>query len=174
MRKNLSTALAAALVALTPISAHASLKGLTGIKIGDPAIDQTMSREGLDDKLVKNDLNTLLTAAKVPLTKASYPFVSIQISSVASSVGIFSYTIDLRVYEVVQRSDAAKTREAAIIFSDGNLGTSDMDALPVNIRASLDRIIERFIEAYAADNPTAGVIVNAPPPASKAHKGDSD
>jgi len=172
MRNHICLLAAAAIAALTPLTAHASLKGLAGLRIATPVISKGLSDDGLTAKSITAETQTALTAAKIPSIKDSYPFLQVQISSIASSVGIYSYSIDIRVYEVVQRTDSSKVREAAIIWTDGNLGTTDVDSLGPHMRASLDDVIARFVAAYAADNPNAGVVVDAPPPPVKKEKND--
>ena len=174
MRKHICLLAVVAISTLAPLTAHASLKGLSGLRIAAPVISKGLSDDGLTAKSITAEVETALNAAKIPVIKDSYPFLEVEISSIASSVGVYSYSIDLKVFEVVQRTDPSKAREAAIIWTDGDLGTTDIDDLGTNMRASLDGIIERFIADYATDNPNAGVIVDAPPPPEKKGKHSDD
>jgi hypothetical protein len=157
MRKHLPLLLAVALSAFTPLAAHASLIGLSGVSIGDPLVPSTLSAVNVTKKEIKKEITTVLRTVNIPETKGDYPLLTIQITATETSMDIYAFSIDIQVYDIVQRTNAAKTREAAIIWSDGTLGTADDEDLPGNIKGSLDQLLGHFALQYASDNPAAGV-----------------
>lgn len=174
MRKHFPLLAVLAFSALTPLAAHASLKGLSGIRVEDPTVSADLSSVGVTKKVVKKEIEDILTTSHIPESKDSYPLLDVDISSVQSSMDVVCYSVDIHVYDVVQRTNSAKTMEPAIIWSDGNLGTADQNDAGGDIRISLDELVERFIVNYAVDNPTAGVVLT---PISQSHekeKRDSD
>jgi len=175
MRKHLPVLLAVALSTFTPLAAHASLIGLSGVSIGDPLVPSTLSSVNVTKKEIKKEIALVLRTVNIPETKGDYPLLTVQITATETSMDIYAFSIDIQVYDIVQRTNAAKTRESAIIWSDGTLGTADEEDLPGNIKGSLDQLLAHFALQYASDNPTAGVtLFPTTQPNKRQHGDDSD
>lgn len=153
---------------------NAVMQGLSGVRVEVERVNSDLSDDGVSQGLLRTEVKGKLSDAGIPLGKADYPLLVVQVTAIKSNIGFYAYSIDLKLYDVVRRTEAPQGLEPACVWTDGDIATADMSQVGNNVKSSLDAITDSFIAEYQAENPQSIHAAPAAPKAVKKAKADPD
>jgi hypothetical protein len=140
---------------------RASLRGLPGVGVLIGEIEPDIERGGVTKKQVQAEVERRLQQAGLAVLTSEAaqqspgaPFLVISLSTIHHSIGLYAYSIDVRVYQ-----SASLVRDATVVSvptwsvaSVGMVGSTQLRALLKSVGTK----VEQFVRAYRAVNPRAG------------------
>jgi hypothetical protein len=137
-----------------------SLKGLKGVFVLVETIEPDVQRDGLNESLVRTDVELRLRQAGIPvLTSAAsngtYLYVSINAMKSSLNPGLYAYSVNVELNQTVRlERDPARLVYGATMWNVpsavGMVGAARMSAA---IREVVRDMTDTFANAYLAINP---------------------
>jgi hypothetical protein len=138
---------------------RATLAGLSGVRVYVSEMDPDAEREGLTQSIFRTDVELRLRQAAIrALTQtelqdtAGSPVLHLLVSMFKSEVGVFSYRIDLGLWQLVRLVRDPSIASAAMTWSTSSGGIVGVRRLST-IREDVRDKVDQFINAYLAANP---------------------
>jgi hypothetical protein len=137
---------------------RASLRGLPGVGILIGDLEPDIERGGVTKKQVQTTVERQLQQAGIAvLTREAAqqspgaPFLVISLSTLHHSIGLYAYSIDVRLYQSASlvRDTTTVSVPTWSVASVGMVGSTQLRALV----KSVDTKVEQFVRAYRTVNP---------------------
>ena len=137
-----------------------SLRGITGVYVLVESLRPDIKDDGLMEENIQRDVELKIRSSKINILTAEewsqepgLPYLYVRVSSIKSDLEVYSFYIDIQLYQMVRLMRDMDTSCSSITWnSSGSYGVVGVENVN-DIRNGIDDLMDEFINDYLSVNP---------------------